>query len=208
MFARTDEFPAVTVAFDDFVALLDVELEVEVLFETGREVEFDDVVVFVTTVVLVLVEVVFDPAVLFEVVFPLEEVELEVEVLLDDDVAVPFEVALEVVLEVVFDVVLVLVPLVVELEVEFELVELDVVELVVLVLLVCIIRALSWVSLVTFFIGASSKSAIVATDSKAPLKEAVLKALEVARTISTNTKEVTFIDYYFHNIKLKYCFAY
>jgi hypothetical protein len=35
----------------------------------------------------------------------------------------------------------------------------------------------------------------VAIDSKAPLKEAVLKAYEVERTIITNTKEVTFIDY-------------
>jgi hypothetical protein len=54
-------------------------------------------------------------------------------------------------------------------------------------------RAFNCVNLVTF-LGVSSKS-IVAIDSKAPLKEAVLKAYVVERTIITNTKEVTFIDY-------------
>jgi hypothetical protein len=149
---------------------------------------------------------VFDKVVL-EVVLEVELEEGVTVVVLEDvvfvltvvlEATVPFVVALMVfvVLEVVLDLVL--------LEEEVLLVVLDEVELVELVLLDCITIDLSWVSLVTFFMGASSKSAIVATDSKAPLKEAVLKAFEVARTISTNTKEVTFIDYYFHINKLKY----
>jgi len=76
---------------------------------------------------------------------------------------------------------------------EVELVVLEKVLLVALVVLACKARAFNCVNLVTF-LGTSSKS-IVAIDSKAPLKEAVLKAFEVARTIITNTKEVTFIDY-------------
>jgi hypothetical protein len=78
-------------------------------------------------------------------------------------------------------------------EVVFEVVFEKVVLLVALVVLACNARAFNCVNLVTF-LGTSSKS-IVAIDSKAPLKEAVLRALEVERTIITNTKEVTFIDY-------------
>ena len=185
-----DELPDTIEVFEDVVLVMFI----------------DELVAFPEVVLVVLDTVVFDAVVtvalpevvLEEVVFPAETVELPEVVVLDETVPLTFEVVFADALVVLLEVVELLVGDVAFEEVVFELVEL--VEFVEFVEFEdCIALALSSVNLVVF-LGVSSISEIVAIDSKAPLKEAVLKAFEEARTKSTNTKEVTFIDYYFHKI--------